>query len=344
MTALLPTLLLPAALVDLDWLGADRRTAAAGSPAWAAIARRARITREAGPQDSPPSDPGHERWLRDRLRLPADCALAACAASVDGLDDVAWRVDPVHLHVGRDHLVMTEPAGLALSTEDATALAASIAPLFADDGLALVVSHGPRWYLREREADRPLRLRTRPLSGASGRNVDAWMPTGDDARRWRRLLNEVQMTWHGHPANEARAERGLAAVNSLWIDGRCPTAADRFGAVAETAARIATRAPTPPGGFTLDDGPLLIDHRLLDAQHAGDPTGWRDAWRALDDAVLGPIARGDAPWSRGGRLVLTGDAGWREVELRAGAGWRFWHRPDPVVLLAEPGASVRASP
>ncbi|MFZ4758686.1 MAG: hypothetical protein ACOYLX_11035, partial [Burkholderiaceae bacterium] len=337
-------LLLPAALVDLDWLGADRRAAAAAMPAWAAIARRSRLAREAGPDDPPPSDPGHERWLRERLCLPAGCALAACAAAADHLDDVAWRIDPVHLHVGRDHLVMTEPAGLALAADDAVALAASIAPLFDDDGLELVVPGGPRWYLRERSAERPLRLRTRPLSGASGRNVDAWMPTGDDARRWRRLLNEVQMTWHAHPVNAARAERGLPPVNSLWIDGRCPGAADRQGAAADTAARIALRAPMPPGGFALDDGPLLIDHRLLDAQHAGDPSGWRDAWRAVNDTLLAPIARGDALWSNGGRLVLTGDAGWRELALRAGAGWRFWHRPDPVALLAEPAAPVRTTP
>ncbi len=44
-----------------------------------------------------------EGWA---LRVPAGSALAACAALVDGATDAAWRLDPVHLHVGRDHLVL----------------------------------------------------------------------------------------------------------------------------------------------------------------------------------------------------------------------------------------------
>lgn len=330
-----PVLLLPAALVDTDWLGADRVAELAALPGWTGIARRARLAGEAGPADPPPSDPGHERWLHACLGLPAEAALAAAAAIDDGRAAAAWRLDPVHLHVGRDHLVLTDPSALAVDAADAAALAAAIEPLFADEGLGLDVAAPGRWYLHERDPARALRLRTRPLSGATGRNVDAWMPTGDDARRWRRMVNEVQMTWHAHPVNEARAERGLPAVNSLWIEGRVPTGDDPR---TRAAARIAARAPAS-AALRVDAGAagaIVVDARLHDATLAGDPQRWAAAWRALEADTFAAIVQAGDPWTAGGRIVLAGDAGWRELDVSARPDWRFWRRPDPAAWLAPP--------
>jgi hypothetical protein len=46
-----------------------------------------------------------------------------------------------------------------------------------------------------------------------------WWPQEDSLREWRRLLNEIQMVWHDHPVNLARAERGEMPINSLWLFG-----------------------------------------------------------------------------------------------------------------------------
>jgi hypothetical protein len=348
MTAAPPTLLLPASLVDPQWLGPARVAALAAAPGWAALAGRTSVAAEAGAPDTPAApDPGHERWLQRRLALPADVPVAGCAALIDldtGPGTVAgrrWRLDPVHLHVGRDHLVLTDPASLALESGDAATLAASIAPLFADEGLALHLGMGPRWVLRETDPARPLRLATRSMIGAVGRSIDAWQPLGDDARRWRRIVNEVQMTWFEHPVNQRREEAGLPTVNSLWIEGPCPAAA--AGAAPDprhvVAARIAAR---PPGGsIELDDGegPLTIDDRLLAAQIAGDPQRWADAWRALDTERFAPIARAEGASRSGARIVLSGDAGWRALQVAPRAGWRFWRRADAAALLAPPPAA-----
>lgn len=338
-----PCLVLPASLVDPGWIGPERLAKAASAPGWTALARRARRVGESGPEPRPPSDPGHLRWLSARLGIPADCALAACSAVLGGHDDAAWRVDPVHLHVGRDHLVLTDPAGLSLEATEALALAEAIAPLFADDGLALHASPAGPWILRETYASRPLRLRTRPLAGAIGRNIDAWMPSGDDARRWRRLVNEVQMTWFTHPVNAARAGRGLPAVNSLWIEGRVP-GAERMPAPARTAAARLALSPGAP--VTVDAGdaiPLTVDPTLLAMQLAGDPLGWLQAWAGVDAAVFAPIARAEGPWRNGACLVLAGDAGWRVLDVAPRADWRFWRRPDAVALLAEPQGEPAAA-
>lgn len=333
-----PTLLLPAALVEPDWIGADRIAALAAAPGWAALARRAHPLGEAGPTTPPPSDPGHERWLHARLGLPADTAIAAASAIADGRPAAAWRLDPVHLHVGRDHLVLTDPRSLALQPDESAALAEALGPLFADEGLVLDAVSPQRWYLHEPDAGRALRLATRPLSGATGRNVDAWMPTGPDARRWRRIVNEVQMTWHAHPVNAQRDARRLPAANSLWIEGRVPPTSD---AGARAAALVAAHAPAGgPLRLAAPDGSaLVLDTRLHEAALAGDPRGWAEAWTALDAETFEAIARAREPWTAGARVVLAGDAGWRELQVPPRAGWRFWRRADPAAWLAAPGGA-----
>jgi hypothetical protein len=335
-----PVLLLPAALVDPDWLGADRLAAAAADADWAALARRIGGTDEAGPDGPPPNDPGHERWLRSRLGLAGDAPLAVYAACADGVPDAAWRVDPVHLHVGRDHLVMTDPAALELGRDEAHALAGAIAPLLAEDGLALETPTRERWYLRELDPARPLRLRTRALVGATGRNIDAWMPVGEDARRWRRLVNEVQMTWHGHPVNARREEAHRPTVNSLWIEGplRAPQPGARRDAAARLALRDATRVEVDVG-----DGTVVLDARLLDAHVAGDPQRWARAWRELGTEAFAQIVRREPPWTHGARVVLAGDVGWRSLDVAPRAGWRFWRRADPAALLVEPGTAPQGA-
>jgi hypothetical protein len=335
LSAPIATLLLPAALVDRDWLGPEQAATRAAAPGWRALTRRVRVLEEAGTDDALPGEPGHERWLHRRLGLPADSAAAACSAWLDGPADAAWRLDPVHLHLGRDHLLLTDSRALDLSAADADALAAAVAPLFDEDGLALVVACPQRWYLREADPARALRLRTRSRLGATGRSIDAWMPGGEDARRWRRLVNAVQMTWHEHPVNTARAQAGLPPVNSLWIEGRCARSGALDARLRDAAGRLAAqRGPTrvEPG----DGEPLTLDDRLLDAHLSGDPRAWAQAWQALDGAVFSPIARAEGDWRSGARIVLAGDAGWRVLEVRTRPDWRVWRRADPARLLHEP--------
>jgi hypothetical protein len=361
-----PALLLAASLVDPAWLGPDRLAQAARAPGFAALMRQAAIGRSSDDTASQLPDPGHEDWLQKAFGLPPGAPIAACSALADAAVQARWRLDPVNLHIGRDHLVLTDPARLALGADDARALAASIAELFQDEGLTLLASHPARWYLQETEPSRGLRLQTRSMLAALGRSIDGWQPTGDDARRWRRIVNEVQMSWYQHPVNEQRESRGLMPVNSLWIEGPCPDP-DTQGTGAQTpaqtasetltqwsaAGRIAARRGTivPAAGaadqaslsLSLDPSKpcieasmaLTIDDRLFEAQCAGDPQRWMQAWQSLDAAYFVPMSRAQAPWQRGATLVLAGDGLWRELVIGARRPWRFWqHRPAPDALLS----------
>ena len=355
-----PALLLSASLVDPAWLGSDRLAQAARAPGFAALARKATFGNTSDVNTTHLPEPGHEDWLQKAFGLPAGEPISACSALADGALQARWRLDPVNLHIGRDHLVLTDPARLGLGAADARSLAASVDELFRDEGLTLIADHPLRWYLQETDPARGLRLQTRSMLAALGRSIDAWQPSGDDTRRWRRIVNEVQMSWYSHPVNDRRESLGLMAINSVWIEGPCPgginaqTSATSTGQRA-SAGRIATRrgAALQPDSAdhdlqTLDLTPpciessmaLTIDDRLFEALCSGDPQRWMQAWQSIDQAFFAPMAGGQAPWQHGATLILAGDGLWREIVIGTQPRWRFWHQgPRPETLLA--GAAAR---
>jgi hypothetical protein len=367
-----PALLLAASLVDPAWLGSDRLAQAARAPGFAALARKAALGSASEETGTHLPEPGHEAWLQKAFGLPASAPISACSALADGAAQARWRLDPVNLHIGRDHLVLTDPARLDLGSEDARSLAASVDELFRDEGLTLIADHPLRWYLQEPDPARGLRLQTRSMLAALGRSIDAWQPSGDDARRWRRIVNEVQMSWYDHPVNDQRESQGLRPINSVWIEGPCPAligaqtrAPMSFPTSAQTSAtsteqsaaagRVAARrsAGASPDGADpdpqlIDLSPaciepsmaLTIDDRLFEAQCSGDPQRWLQAWQSIDEACFGPMARGQAPWQHGATLVLAGDGLWREMVIGTPSRWRLWQqRTSPESWLA--GAAAR---
>jgi hypothetical protein len=128
-----------------------------------------------------------------------------------------WFVlQPVHLHIARDHLVLTDPRQLMIDEQTSRALFESALPLFEELGYALRFGDARHWFVR---VDAWQALRTTTPDAATGHNVDVWLPSGEHAREWRKLHNEVQMLWHTHPLNEAREASGQPRINALWLWG-----------------------------------------------------------------------------------------------------------------------------
>ncbi|WP_334186510.1 hypothetical protein [Noviherbaspirillum sp.] len=133
------------------------------------------------------------------------------------MPDGFWFVlNPVHIHIARDHLVLTDQRQLHLSEEQSRALFDIARPLFEESGKPLLYGNSSTWFVR---ADEWSELRTCTPDATCGHNIDIWMPKGKGERDWRKLQNEVQMHWHGHPINEERESRGMKPVNSLWLWG-----------------------------------------------------------------------------------------------------------------------------
>ncbi len=170
----------------------------------------------------------HEHWLSRQLGVNAinpeeqannSPSVATTLMRAYGLpvSQGFWFVlHPVHIHVGRDHLVLTNVSQLELSEEESRRLFASAQDLFTQDGRTLLYGDARTWFMR---ADDWQNLRTSSPDAASGRNIDIWMPQGSGEKAWRKLQNEIQIQWFSEPLHEERELRGLKPINSLWLWG-----------------------------------------------------------------------------------------------------------------------------
>lgn len=272
-----------------------------------------------------------EAWLAARLGLPMPFPQAACAAHavVDAEQDAVWAADLCHLRLATDHLILSELGAAAPTAEEAAALRQAAEPVLAEAGIEILTAQPHRWFLRlPAEWD----IASFTPACALGRNIDAWMPRGRDARAWRRVLNTLQMEWHAHPVNAERESRGLPTVNSLWLHGGAAAGPPR-----SPYARLVGPAPWHRGLAAwmgvehadtgpLKPGTLLVDTRPQAAVEAEDWHGWQTALRSLDEQILGP-ALDALPGGEALEIVLTGEAGWRTVRYGRRDAMRFWRRP-----------------
>ncbi len=106
---------------------------------------------------------------------------------------------------------------LRLTMAEATAFADSLRASFDEAGMALEVSTPDRWHLRL-PSNISLPTFAAPEQ-ALGEDLSQHIPQGAEGRRWRVLLNDIQVLLHQHPLNAERRARGLAPVNSVWLWG-----------------------------------------------------------------------------------------------------------------------------
>ncbi|MCZ7558837.1 MAG: hypothetical protein M5U30_01260 [Burkholderiaceae bacterium] len=324
--------------------------ALAANGALARTIRRARIAGRSRQTALVPEELPHEAWLRECFAV--DGAVAACA--LPARNDVAGPellVRPVHLHLALDHLVLAPPESLGLDPEEAGQLADRANAVLADEGLRLSVLDPGLWRLGTSDAHRATddlaalaQLLARSARMAVGRNVDAYLPSGTAARRWRQLANLVQMSWFEHPLNLAREASGRLVVNGLWLEGRAgrpgahPFA--RVLAADEVVAGLARRAGIESrplaADAAADSGALLLAPDFWRRPVAdGDTDGWMQAWQSFDrwfDALLATAPRVAAG---GVRLVLTGERSTIELLGLPADRWKPWRRLALAALLRE---------
>ena len=137
---------------------------------------------------------------------------------------------PVHLAVDRDDLVLRPRSQLDLSEHESRTLFSLLETHFAGYELAMKHIDTGLWCVG---AKRSQHLVTTPIELAEARSVDGLQPSGKDAPWWQRLVTEAQMTFHEHPLNAAREQRGEAPINSVWLwgGGTVPAVHKRFDAI-----------------------------------------------------------------------------------------------------------------
>lgn len=281
----------------------------------------------------------HERWLAQRLPLHAQAcgpdspAFAAAAMAEFGLAAQAgvwFIVEPVHIHVARDHLVLTDRRRLSLTEREADSLFESAAASFAEAGLALQRGDGRVWFVR---ADEWSALQTASPDAACGRNIDIWMPKGPGELAWRKLQNEVQMAWHTDAVNQEREANGLPSVNSIWLwggaalTGNAIAPADSGVAGWPSALGIASAAFAIPDVAASRAEFIALDGLCAPAL-AGDWSGWLHAMEDLDSNFFAPVLDG-LKSKRLDRvtLVASRNGALAEYGITPGSLKKFWVKP-----------------
>ncbi|WP_429318029.1 regulator [Paraburkholderia sp. GAS448] len=295
----------------------------------------------------------HERWVARQFDAisptqPAadEAPLAPYMLLADGGEpgDATWAcIQPVHVRIAHDHLVLIDPAALDLEDDEAATLLAVARPLIEELGVRIEAPKPTRWYL---SSDTFGSLAGASPLRASGRNIEIWLPheahTGERSRAWMKLQNEVQMAWFEHPVNEAREARGLPAVNSIWFHAqgvalpvRSPFAQVLSDAPATRGLALAAQAGagSQPASFaafapTATAGVTLVELDPFSAPYVEqDWARWNDAFAALEADWLAP-ALAALQADRIGELGLTlcGDTGSVTLTVTRNDLRKFWRR------------------
>lgn len=302
----------------------------------------------------------HEHWLSRQFGLPRtaaaegagehDTSPAAAAALMrhHGLapESGFWFVlHPAHIHVARDHLVLTDIAQLELEENESRRLFDSAHALFEEIGRPLLYGDATTWFMR---ADDWAGLRTSSPDAASGRNIDIWMPQGPGELAWRKLQNEVQMQWFSENQGEAREMRGLKAINSLWLWGGAD-AADAAPAHPEWqqvfnlpgwSRALASSRLLPADGIATvlappAQGGLLVLDSLI-APGLTDEWGyWLERLETLDREWLTPLLQALRSKKLDSlTLTLTGSDRLAQYTVTRAALRKFWVKPSLNRLAA----------
>ena len=291
---------------------------------FAGIALPATLAKALGRADRATLEAGRQAQLARQFQLlPNRWAEAALTRVVDTDEADArlsgWlRADPAYIRpdINGARLLGIGDA-LGIEQADVEALLPALRPLFGDAGFTLDAPTPSRWYLRlPREAKLPEFVSP---DDALGDDVFEHIPDGSEARRWRVLSSEAQVTLHNHPRNAQRIAAGKVPINSLWFwgGGLLPDSiASGFPTVFSDdvllhgIARIGKLDAMPMKDATLD-----IDDALVDLRAVRDP-------RAVVESWLAPVAA-----SVSTREAVFDFADGQVFTLRANQRWRFWRKP-----------------
>ena len=325
-------------------------------PALAKLVARATLGEQVIGEDFQRTLP-HERWVARQFgalgpnasAADDEAPLAPYMLLADGgaPGDATWAcVQPVHVRIAHDHLVLIDPSSLDLSDDEAATLYAVAKPLIEELDVRVVAPTPRRWYLSSHAfgalaGASPLR--------ASGRNIEIWLPheahTGERSRAWMKLQNEVQMAWFEHPVNEAREARGLPTVNSIWFHAQgalrpvsSPFARVLSDAVATRGLALASQTANGPAPMTFADalgkqqqqtaGATLVELDPFSGPFIEqDWLRWNAAFAALERDWFAPaLAALESGALRELGITLCGDTGSVTLAATRGDLRKFWRR------------------
>ena len=295
----------------------------------------------------------HEMWLASQFSLPSfghdtqnSPALACAAMRALGLrvDEGVWFIlHPAHIHIARDHLVLTDIRQIGLSEADSRELFEAALPLFDEAGRTLAYGDANTWFLR---ADDWQGLQTSTPDATCGHNIDIWMPQGDGAPAWRKLQNEVQMLWFTHPLNQRREMQGRQSVNSLWLWGGASAQPstpgqrqvfnlpDSFAGLGQYARTASADAAIVEVIDAKPEHGLLVLDQLIQPALTGEWSSWLQQLQTLESSCFAPLLQALQQRQFDSlSLIVSDNANLLELSTSRLSLKKFWLKPALTGLL-----------
>lgn len=213
----------------------------------------------------------------------------------------------VHLQADKDNARLVPEAALNIEPEESIALMDALNKLLEPDGLRLHRSEAGQCYFTGMPADT---LDTWPAHAVANGKIANYLPRHAEAGDWRRLITEVQMLFHSHPVNSARAELQQLPINGMWFWGGNKTtevveangillmtdhayakglakAVKANTISADTSTWLQVQTDYAEGESI--DRIVIVDHSTYNAWLSGDHTALANAKTHLHDKWIAPL-------------------------------------------------------
>lgn len=258
--------------------------------------------------------------------------------------------DPVHFRPDIKQVLLTHGGSLHITSAEADGLAGLVRSYFAGAGWLLEVASADCWHLRVPLA---VAIKTHPLRDVIGEPIEARLPSGPQAGRWRAIMNEIQMLFHDADVNRDRQQRGAPVINGLWIWGAGELPAShalrsQMGAVwsddpvAAGLGRLAdaeTRpCPQSLGGMMRSDphGAHLVSlDALLAPAGYDDFAAWRERLQALESDWFEPMLESTTAGAIAACHIY--DCAGQQFSFSRAHRWRRWRGIKPLQAYAPDG-------
>ncbi|MBC7489199.1 MAG: hypothetical protein H7240_03625 [Glaciimonas sp.] len=287
-------------------------------------------------------------------------ALAVMRAFGLTVNEGHWFIlHPAHIHIARDHLVLTDIRQVTLSEANSRALFDEAKPFFEEDNRILLYGDANTWFVRANDWQQ---LQTSTPDAACGHNIDIWMPYGEGARAWCKLQNKVQMQWFENTLNQQRAATSMQAINALWLWGGGSPGINLVSAPVNysyshafnlygwarifgqlTAHKIsingnAEKLIATPGAH----GFLLLDDLIAPAL-TGEWSEWIQQLQAIERDWFAPLLHAlQSGKLKQLKLIFTGNTQITELTTTPLSLKKFWIKPSLVKLIRETMKSTLA--
>ena len=148
--------------------------------------------------------------------LVLGAGLAALRAGSIQTNEPVLLAELCNIDIGSTGAQLAHPDSLDIQHAEADALFDAVSDLWKDSPISILPVSPHQWRVW---LEHPPQFNTISPHAVQGLALRDWLPQHESLRPWRKLLNEIQTVWHDHPVNEARAQRGLRPLNSLWLYG-----------------------------------------------------------------------------------------------------------------------------